>query len=187
MAERRSPLFAVADRLAKVTGGIEMAEGPFLTPLDLPLDPDGPAAPGIMLPTRPCTSARSGDVDVLWLGPDEWLVVGPPGAAERLTAKLRSAAGAEHASVVAVSAQRTTLELSGPRVLDLLAAGCAIDLDPRVFGPGDCVQTTLAHAPVVLLRRDAGFWALVRASFAAHLADWLIDASVEYTDLENTG
>ena len=185
MAERRSPLAGVADRLAKVTGAITMAEIPFLTQLNVRRDRDAPA--GFPFPTQPCTSARSGDVDVLWLGPDEWLVVGPPGAAERLTGKLRSAVGAEHASVVDVSAQRTTLELSGPRVLDLLAAGCAIDLHPRVFGPGDCVQTTLAHAPVVLLRRDAAFWVLVRASFAAHLADWLIDASVEYTDLENTG
>ena len=87
----------------------------------------------------------------------------------------------EHASVVDVSAQRTTLALSGPGVRDLLAGGCAIDLHPRVFGPGDCVQTELAHAPVVLLRRDPGFWVFVRASFAAHLVDWLVDASVEYT------
>src|SRR3954468_1502686 len=88
MAERRSPLGDVADRLARVddaTGGaIALAEIPFRTQLDLRLDPDGPAAAaagkelGVALPTRACTSARAGDVDVLWLGPDEWLVVGPP-------------------------------------------------------------------------------------------------------------
>ncbi|MFI5890394.1 sarcosine oxidase subunit gamma [Actinoplanes sp. NPDC051513] len=200
MAERntrRSPLAGAADRLARVTGAaggaIAMAEVPFLTQLDLRLDPDGPAAAtagkelGLALPTQACTSSRSGDIDVLWLGPDEWLVVGPPGAAERLTGQLRSAAGSGHASVVDVSAQRTTLFLSGPRVRDLLALGCAVDLHPRVFGTGDCVQTVLAHVPVVLLRRDPGdaaepaFWVLVRASFAAHLVDWLVDASVEYT------
>ena len=183
MAERRSPLFAVADRLAKVTGAIEMAEVPFLTQLDLRLDPDGPAAPGIMLPTRPCTSARSGDVDVLWLGPDEWLVVGGPGTAGQLTARLRAATGVEHASVVDVSAQRTTLLLSGPRIRDLLATGCAVDLHPSAFAIGDCVQTVLAHTPVVLVRRDAGFWVLVRSSYAAHLAEWLLDASIEHTGL----
>ena len=175
MAERRSPLAGFADRLAKVTGPIEMAEVPFLTQLNVRRDPDGPA--GLPFPTQPCTSVRSGDADVLWLGPDEWLVVGPPGAAERLT----SAVGAEHASIVDVSAQRTTLALTGPAVRDVLAGGCAIDLDPRTFGVGDCVQTEVAHAPVILLRRDPGFWVLVRASFAAHLADWLVDASVEYT------
>jgi sarcosine oxidase subunit gamma len=193
MAERRSPLAGVADRLARVTGAaggaIAMAEVPFLTQLDLRLDPDGPAAAavGLPLPTQPCTSTRSGDVDVLWLGPDEWLIVGPPGAAERLTGQLRAAAGSSHTSVVDVSAQRTTLFLSGPRIRDLLALGCALDLHPRAFGTGDCAQTVLAHVPVVLLRRDPGeaadptFWVLVQASFAAHLVDWLVDASVEYT------
>jgi len=44
------------------------------------------------------------------------------------------------------------------------------------------VQTELAHAPVVLLRRDPGFRVLVRASFAVHLVDWLVDASVEYIE-----
>ena len=179
MAERRSPLAGHVDRLAKVTGAIEMAEVPFLTQLNLRLDPA--AAAGLPLPARPCASARFGDADLLWLGPDEWLVVGPPGAGERLTGELRSAVGAEHASIVDVSAQRTTLELGGPGVRDLLAGGCAIDLHPGTFGIGDCVQTEVAHAPVVLLRRDPGFWVLVRASFAAHLADWLLDASVEYT------
>jgi sarcosine oxidase subunit gamma len=193
MAERSSPLAGVADRLARVTGAaIAMAEVPFLTQLDLRLDPDGPAAAavgkelGLALPTQPCTSARLGDYDVLWLGPDEWLVVGPPGAADRLTGQLRSAVGAEHASVVDVSAQRTALDLSGANLRDLLAMGCAIDLHPRAFGIGDCVQTVLAHVPVVLLRRDPGFRVLVRASFAAHLVDWLVDASVEYTGLAST-
>ena len=174
MAERRSPLAGVADRLAKVTGAVEMAEVPFRTQLNVRREANAPA--GLRFPDRPCTSARTGDVDVLWLGPDEWLVVGPPDAAGRLTA----AVGAEHASIVDVSAQRTTLELGGPAVRDLLAGGCAVDLDPRVFGPGDCVQTELAHAPVVLLRRDPGFRVLVRASYAAHLVEWLLDACVEY-------
>src|SRR5437763_1865459 len=131
MADRKSPLAGLADRLARATGdAVAMAEVPFLTQLDLRLDPDGPAAAavgkelGVALPTRPCTSARAGDVDVLWLGPDEWLVVAPRGAADRLTGQLRSAVGAEHASVVDVSAQRTTLDLGGPRIHDLLAMGC---------------------------------------------------------------
>lgn len=195
---RRTPLADAADRLAQVTratgGAIAMAEVPFLTQINLRLDPASPAADtvgkelGLALPTEAGTSARSGDISVLWLGPDEWLVVGPPGAAERLTAQLRSAAGTEHTSVVEVSAQRTTLALGGSRVRDLLALGCAVDVHARAFGVGDCTQTMLAHAPVVLLRREPAedaaepaFWVLVRASFAAHLVDWIEDASVEFT------
>src|SRR5689334_5486375 len=124
MAEQHSPL-------AGVTCPPGVAEIPFRTQLNLRLDPAA-AALDLPLPTRPCTSVRSGDIDVLWLGPDEWLVVGPPGAAARLTARLRPAAG--HGSVVDVSAQRTTLHLTGPHVRDLLAAGCAVDIDVLPVG-----------------------------------------------------
>ena len=105
--------------------------------------------------------------------------MGPPGTEGELEARLRSAIDAAHASVVDVSAQRTTLLVSGPR---------ARDLHPRSFGEGSCAQTLLARAQVVLVGRDPGedggapaFWVLVRASFAAYLVDWLIDASVEFS------
>ena len=49
-----------------------------------------------------------------------------------------------------VSAQRTTLELSAPGARDVLAQGCSLDLHPRAFGPGDCAQTLLARAAVIL-------------------------------------
>jgi sarcosine oxidase subunit gamma len=89
----------------------------------------------------------------------------------------------EHVSVTDVSAQRTTLLVGGPRARDLLAHGCSLDLHPRAFGPGRSAQTMLARAQVVLVARDeprAGFWVLVRSSFAGYLTDWLLDAAVEY-------
>lgn len=110
-------------------------------------------------------------------------MVGPPGAQEDLEARLRKAAGEAHVSVTDVSAQRTTLLVSGPRARDLLAHGCSLDLHPRVFTPGGCAQTALARAQVVLVARAearAGFWVLVRSSFAGYLADWLLDAATEY-------
>jgi sarcosine oxidase subunit gamma len=183
---RRSPLDGVTGRFP-ASGAVTMAEVTFLTQINLRLDPASAAAAavgeelGLALPVVGGTSAGSGDLSVLWLGPDEWLVVGSPGAEARLTARLRSAIGTGHGSVVDVSAQRTTLALGGSRIRELLANGCAIDLHPRVFGVGACAQTVLAHAPVVVLRRESAFWVSVRASFAGHLVAWLIDASLEFT------
>ncbi|WP_406271829.1 sarcosine oxidase subunit gamma [Actinacidiphila glaucinigra] len=190
---RLSPLSAAAGRPTAVTrasgGAVRLAELPFLAQIDLRLDPGGPAAEaaglalGAPLPLEPCTSVRTGDLAVLWLGPDQWLVVGPPGAQEDLEARLRKAAGEAHVSVTDVSAQRTTLLVSGPRARDLLAHGCSLDLHPEVFGPGACARTALARAQVVLVAREetrAGFWVLVRSSFAGYLADWLLDAATEY-------
>ncbi|MFB8177104.1 sarcosine oxidase subunit gamma [Streptomyces sp. NPDC055966] len=189
----RSPLAHAADRLADVTrtsgGAIRLAELPFLAQVNVRLDAKGPAADavglalGLPLPLEPNTAVRAGELTEVWLGPDEWLVVGQPGAQKELEGRIRAAAGDEHVSVTDVSAQRTTLLVTGPRARDLLSHGCALDLHPSAFGPGRCAQTTLARAQVLLVARDetrAGFWVLVRSSFAGYLTEWLLDAAVEY-------
>ncbi|MCF1592676.1 sarcosine oxidase subunit gamma [Streptomyces muensis] len=192
-APLRSPLSHVADRLAAATrasgGAIRLAELPFLAQIDLRLDAKGPAAEAVglaldlQLPLQPNTAVRAGESTALWLGPDEWLLVGPPGTERDLESRIREAAGDEPVSVTDVSAQRTTLLVTGPHARDLLAHGCSLDLHPRVFGPGRCAQTTLGRTQVVLAAREeprAGFWVLVRSSFAGYLADWLLDAATEY-------
>ncbi|GIH48334.1 sarcosine oxidase subunit gamma [Microbispora rosea] len=188
MAERRSPAAAFAARFeaASAGGGLRLAEIPFLSQINLRVDPKSPAAErigtamGVPLPMEPGTAAGGGDLEVLWLGPDEWLVVGPDGAAPGLVERLAEAAAGEHVSVVDVSAQRTALVVAGERARDVLAHGCVLDLHPRVFGPGRVAQTTLARAGVVLVAGEDGFRLLVRSSFAAYVAEWLLDASVEY-------
>ncbi|MFG1679508.1 sarcosine oxidase subunit gamma [Nonomuraea sp. NPDC049269] len=189
MAERRSPAAAFAGRFAAASegGGLRLAELPFLTHVNVRVDPASPPAEdlgavlGVPLPVEPCTAVQTGsgaeDITVAWLGPDEWLVIGPEGYRHEL---LRKALGDRHGSIVDVSAQRTTLLVSGPRARDLLAHGCALDLHPSVFGPGSCAQTMLARAQVVLLARPDGFLVLVRSSFAAYLAEWLLDAATEH-------
>ncbi|MGW7260236.1 sarcosine oxidase subunit gamma [Streptomyces sp. NPDC054834] len=192
-ARQRSPLAHAADRLAAATrscgGAVRLAELPFLTQVNVRLDVKSPAADavglalGLQLPPQPNTVVRAGNLTVLWLGPDEWLVVGPSGIERDLEGRIRAAAGDVPVSVTDVSAQRTTVLVAGPRARDVLSHGCPLDLHPRAFGPGRCAQTTLARAQVVLVARDetrAGFWVLVRSSFAGYLADWLLDAAVEY-------
>ncbi|MFF3326270.1 sarcosine oxidase subunit gamma [Streptomyces sp. NPDC002889] len=192
-AIRHSPLAHAADGFAAATrssgGDVRLAELPFLTQVNVRLDPKGSAADavglalGLQLPLEPDIVVRAGDLHALWLGPDEWLVVSPPGSRPALENRIREALGDEPAAVTDVSAQRTTLLVTGPRARDLLAHGCPLDLHPRAFGPGRCAQTTLARAQIVLIARDeprAGFWLLVRSSFAGYLADWLLDAASEY-------
>ncbi|POX48510.1 sarcosine oxidase subunit gamma [Streptomyces sp. Ru71] len=192
-ARQRSPLAHAAPRLAAATrasrGAIRLAELPLLAQVNVRLDAKGPGADavglalGLQLPLEPNTVVHAGELTAVWLGPDEWLVVGRPGTQRELESRIREAAGQEHVSVTDVSAQRTTLLVGGPRARDLLAHGCSLDLHPRAFGPGRSAQTTLARTQVVLVARDeprAGFWVLVRSSFAGYLTDWLLDAAVEY-------
>jgi sarcosine oxidase subunit gamma len=188
-AGRRSPIGHLAAQLAATPAGVRLAELPFLTQFNLRVDPAGPAALavgdvlGAGLPTRANTAVAAGDVTVLWLGPDEWLVLAPEGRQESLEKALRQAIGTEPGAVVDLSAHRTTVELTGERAREVLAKGCSLDLHPTVFAPGSCAQVLIAQAPVLLLAREGdhpAYWLLVRASFATYVADWLLDACVEY-------
>ncbi|GAA0685497.1 sarcosine oxidase subunit gamma [Kitasatospora atroaurantiaca] len=181
---RRSPLGHLASQTP--TRDVRLREIPFLTQLNLRLSPGSEAAArvaealGAALPTEPNTVSvtESGDLRLLWLSPDEWLVVGPDGCAPQTEGHIRTALQGEHASLVDVSANRTTLELSGPGARTVLETGCALDLHPRTFVPGRCAQTLVSKVNVVLDQVDAEprYRLLVRGSFAQYLADWLLDA-----------
>ena len=187
---RRSPLARLADPLAAAGDcpeRIRVTEVTFLTQLTLRATPATPAteraarALGTPLPTAPNTTSVSGDIEVLWMGPDEWVVVAPAGR-DDLRDALEEAVGAGGPTVVDVSAQRTVIDVAGADARDVLLKGCAIDLHPRVFGVGRCAQTLLARAQVVLVPRtdEPAYRVFVRASFAEYLAEWLLDAAAEY-------
>ena len=129
------------------------------------------AAPALRLPLEPNRVLTENGRSALWLGPDEWLVVGESANALRLP----EGAG----SLVDLSANRVVLELRGPSARDVLAAGCALDLHPRAFGPGRCAQTLLARAAVILEQTsgEPAYRIYVRPSFAGYLTDWLRDAA----------
>lgn len=174
-----SPLETYVDRfagLATATGGaIRIAEQPLLTQLTVRADQDATALDG---PLPGVGEVRTVDaVRLLGLGPDEWLVIGPPGAQDHLAGEL-----AGLPAVVDVSGQRTVLSLTGERVRSVLATGCAVDLHPTALPPGRCVQTNLARAQVIIVRHRDGYWLLARSSFARYAADWLLDAALEYSE-----
>ncbi|WP_326943946.1 sarcosine oxidase subunit gamma [Amycolatopsis sp. NBC_01307] len=154
----------------------EAVEEPFRTQLTVRLR-DGHTLLGVDLP-GPCTFTSGNGVDVLWMGPDEYLVLAEPCR----QAELEAALSRESAvlAVVDVSAQRVTVQLTGAHARDVLAHGCSIDLDPSVSPPGTCVQTLLARTGIVLMVREDGFTILVRQSFANYFTAWLADASPEY-------
>ena len=179
---RRSPLEGVA-----LIDGLR--ELPFLAQLDLRLDPDDAEAreavesvigrcrsnrtPCTAEPTRPsCGWVRTN-------GSSSAHRTAKPPSSRQLHDALGDAAG--RVAIVDVSANRTTLELRGPRARELLEFGCPIDLHPRVFGPGRCAQTLLARANVLIWHvadEPEDTWRLfVRPSFAAYVAAWLADAA----------
>jgi sarcosine oxidase, subunit gamma len=168
---RISALAHRAADLAAASGpAVTLAELPFRSMTNVRTSPDGGGA-------WPAANRVTGDPDgrtVLWLGPDEFLVVAPDGAAVPDLPGTRS--------VVDVGANRTTLELSGDRAREVLEKAVTLDLHPRAFAPGHCAQTTFARTHTILWQTaPASYRLLFRPSFADYLADWLIDAVQEFT------
>jgi sarcosine oxidase, subunit gamma len=183
-----SPLEGWRDKFAALPRTVELSEEPFVAMIDLRVDSDGPAASrasavlGVELPTTPSTYGSDDTITAIWMGPDEWLIAAGTRSAAELEAQLRVPVG-DGGAAIDVSAQRTTLRLSGPDAREVLAKGCSLDLHPKVFTKGTAAQTMLGLAGVVLIALDdAGtdYGILVRSSFARYLADWLIDAAEEF-------
>jgi len=180
----RSPLDArTADlaRVAEATGSEVVLElVPFLAQVDLRLAADDAGRAPYPLPLEPNTAWEDGPRAALWLGPDEWLILGRPGDGAAIVSELGAALAGVHHSVVDVGANRVALELSGPRSKEVLSRGCSLDLDPRGgWAAGRCAQTLLARVPVILQERADTIGILVRPSFADYLVDWLIDAAAQ--------
>ena len=137
---------------------------------------------GIEPIVEPLTSARKRDLSMLWLGPDEWLVVTPDRRAARIEGALRDALEGQHAALTNVSHSRTILALSGPEARAVLAKGCPLDFHPRVFEPGRCAQSRLAKCQVLIHQTDAAptFEIHVNRSFAQYAWMWLEDAGKEF-------
>ena len=186
--ERTSPLQPWAAQFAGLPNSVAIVEEPFVTMVDLRVDPSGPGAAaaellGVELPAAASTYVKNADTTVIWLGPDEWLVTGTALAGPELEARLREAVAPHGGAAVDVSGQRTTLRLRGAHSRDVLAKGSALDLHPRAFGEGTAAQTMLGQAGVILLAVNGtggDYRILVRSSFARYLADWLLDAAGEY-------
>ena len=191
---RRSPLSDWARTLSALAPAVTVSERPYLTHTTVWVDPASEAGKavstglGFPLPTANTFTSGStafGDVQVLWMGPDEFLIVSPEGTDVDVRAGIDSWLGGRWVAVVDVSAQRTTVTFSGRHARDVLAHGCSADLHRRVAPTGTCITTLLAQTGVVLqvLDAEAGdFQLLVRSSFAGYFATWIADAAAEYAD-----
>ena len=174
----RDPLAAHAGDMASMasrTGGrVRLEHEPFLAQVSLRLDASLAARLPVPLPLEPNTAWDDGARAALWLGPDEWLVLGRPGTAGALAADLGAALEGLHRSIVDVSANRVVLVLGGPDRLEALSGGCTLDLHPRSWRSGMCAQTLFAKAQVLLQERADTTRVLVRPSFAGYVIERML-------------
>ncbi len=109
---------------------------------------------GLALPREPRTSvtlelSELGNLSILWIGPDEWLVVAPDGT--DIEEKINSVTSGLY-SAVAINHRNTSITVSGVNAMLALNAGCPQDLSIDAFQAGSCARTIIGKAEVVLWR-----------------------------------
>ena len=125
--------------------------------------------------------SSAGARHIIWLGPDEALLLCEAGIERDLRRKISVDLAGQHFAATNVTDALCVLQVEGPEVRAVLAKGCALDLHPRKFTPGQCAQTMLAHAGVTIIATDENRFLLIcRTSFAPYTLDWLQDAALEF-------
>lgn len=119
--------------------------------------------------------------DLIWAGPDQWLLRaasrdGFAGLLDELSA---------HAAVSDQSDARAALRLAGPRVRDVLAKGVMLDLHPAAFAVGDTALTSIAYVGVHLWRLEDTpegpvFEIAVPRSMAGSFWSWFVASASEF-------
>lgn len=119
-----------------------------------------------------------GETAVVWMAPDEVLIVTGYGEAGDLVTQLSEALSGQHHMAVNVSDARVVLRLTGDRVAEVLNKGAPVDLSEGAFPAGSARRTHLGPLAVAFWRRDAETWDIVAfRSFGQYLFDWLAEQS----------
>jgi sarcosine oxidase subunit gamma len=172
-------------------GEVTLRERPFLGYLNLRGNPKDEAfreavgkVLGLALPLEPNTTAGHHELAAFWLAPNEWMLVTPTDAQGELARSLEQALEGQHVAVTDVSGSQCAIAISGPRARDLLAKGCGLDLHPRAFAPGQCAQSLVAKAGVLICHWDEppSFELFVRRSFSEYLWNWLQAAARSFPE-----
>jgi len=137
---------------------------------------------GLALPVKACTTVAHDSLRLVWVGPDDWFVIGPQGEQAALVAALRQALGPQHAAVTDVSSGYFVVSLAGRPARDLLAQGCPMDFHPSAFHVDQAASTHFHKVGITIWRTgDAPhFELLVRRSFIDHFWQLAVAGSHEF-------
>jgi sarcosine oxidase subunit gamma len=142
------------------------------------------AAPvwGAAFSEEPCRALVQDSHATLWLGPDEYLLLGADEDAQQSAAEaLERALGDIPHALVNISHRQFALEVSGPHAATILNGACPLDLDLGEFPVGMCTRTVFAKADIVLWRTgEDSFHLEVWRSFSAYVTGLLSEIALEF-------
>ena len=125
------------------------------------------------------------DGRVVWMSPDELLLLVPHDQAAAHATALNQALTGVHHMALDVSEARAILRLTGARAGEVLAKGAPCDCSDRGFPVGTARRTHLGGLAVGIWRLDAETWEVMCfRSYAHHLMAWLEATSVPGSEVD---
>ena len=138
----------------------------------------------MILPNKACSTSSKEKITLLWLGPNEWLLVSnneiskETNAYELEQVLFDNISKTNQGAITNVTDHFTIFKLSGSNIFVVLSKGCPFDFSSDDFGDNKVTQTILNHVDVTIHRRSENDVDLyVRRSFAGYLWDWLKDSA----------
>ena len=135
---------------------------------------------GVDLPTTPRTSVSWGDIKVLWLSVDQWLILSTRSKTQDILGSLRAALGAIHSLAVDVSDMRAVIRLEGEGCREVLMKGTSLDLLSGDYTPGACRRMRFAEIAALLhVVDDQTFDVYVFRSYAHYAWEFIATTARE--------
>ena len=129
----------------------------------------------IILPVEPNTSTSNGNLDVLWLSPDEWMIYLNENIFDNLFNEISKL---NLGSVTDVSDQWVCINIKGNKVFDLLSSGSPFNFRKFKNNKNHVTQTLVNHVDVTIHHKELNEINLfVRRSFSQHLFSWMNDGA----------
>ena len=160
MLTRENTIIELKEDAIKEYSGITFRELPFVTKINIrgnPNDKNFMSANekiiNSILPTKVNTYTNNGKIKILWLGPNEWLIVDEnENFNSKLISQLDNINNQEEPSVTDVSENRTIIRIAGKNINTLLGKFIVLDLDKNLENESSVVQTLFVKVPIILIR-----------------------------------
>ena len=106
-----------------------------------------------VLPNKANTSNVNGNLRIIWLSPDEWLIeIYEIKYFKKIYLDLEKLLNNENTSITDVTDSRTILKLSGNYLYKLLSKFMIIDLDKALKNKFSVAQTIFIKVPILIIR-----------------------------------
>jgi len=127
---------------------------------------------------EPLRATRNGDDAILWMSPDELLLLCAYDRVPEVLAGLAQSLAGQHHLAVDMSDARSLFRVSGPHLREVLAKLTPADMAPDAFLPGQIRRTRLAQVAAGLWLREAEVAEILCfRSVAQYVFDLLANAS----------